>query len=152
MPLAFRNLTITPDAPVAEWPTEAVQAALERGDLRHWRRIGAELRRDPWGRTARQVEEVLSHSRPYGTAELVEGLLEQARRSAAAREREAVAAEVRDAVARSGLSKADFAARIGTSPSRLSTYLNGKVTPSAALMVRMRELADRLRVDPCRDA
>ena len=144
MPLAFRNLTITPDAPVAEWPTEAVQTALDRGDLRDWRRIAAELRRDPWGRTARQVEEVLSHSRPYGAAELMDGLLEQSRRRAEGEEREEVAAEVRLAVARSGLSKAHFAARIGTSPSRLSTYLSGKVTPSAALIVRMRRLADRL--------
>lgn len=83
---------------------------------------------------------MLSHSRPYGVAELMEGLLEQARRRAQADEREAVAAEVRRVVARSGLSKAQFAARIGTSASRLSTYLSGKVTPSAALMVRMRRL------------
>ena len=39
MPLAFRNLTITPDAPVSLWPTEAVQTALERGDLADWHRI-----------------------------------------------------------------------------------------------------------------
>jgi DNA-binding transcriptional regulator YiaG len=150
--LAFRNLTITPDVPVAEWPTEAVRAALERGDLGDWRRIGAELRQDPWGRTARQVEEVLSHSRPYGVAELIERLLERARSRAEAEEREAVAAEVRRCVARSGLSKARFAARIGTSPSRLSTYLSGKVTPSAALMLRMRRLADRLAADSHRCA
>jgi transcriptional regulator with XRE-family HTH domain len=72
------------------------------------------------------------------------GILEQARRRAEGEEREEVAAEVRLAVARSGLSKAHFAARIGTSPSRLSTYLSGKVTPYAALMLRMRRLADRL--------
>ncbi len=143
MALAFRNLTITPSAPVAEWPTEALQAAIERGDLRDWRRIGAELRREPWGRTARQVEEVLSHSRPYGAAELIEELLGHARRRAEADEREAVAAEVRRAVACSGLNKAQFATRIGTSPSRLSTYLSAKVTPSAALMIRMRRLAER---------
>lgn len=144
MPLTFRNLTITPDAPVAEWPTEAVRTALERGDLRDWRRIAAELRRDPWGPTARRIEEVLSHSRPYGVAELMEGLLERARRGVESDEREAVAAEVRRAVARTGLSKAEFAAGIGTSGSRLSTYLSGEVMPSAALMVRMRTLADRL--------
>jgi len=150
--LAFRNLTITPDAPLADWPTEAVQSAMERGDLHDWRRIAAELRRDPWGRTARQVEEVLSHSRPYGVAELMEGLLERARRRAEADEREAVAAEVRRAVARSGLSKAQFAARVGTSASRLSTYLSGKVTPSAALMLRMCRLADLLCAEPRRHA
>ena len=33
MALAFRNLTITPQAPVSQWPTEAVQTALERGEF-----------------------------------------------------------------------------------------------------------------------
>jgi hypothetical protein len=147
MALAFRNLNISPDAPVAHWPTEAVQTALERGDLDDWRRIAAELRRDPWGRTARQVEEVLSHSRPYGVADLMEAVLERARRRAETEEREAVAAEARRAVARSGLTNAEFARRIGTSASRLSTYLSGKVTPSAALMVRMQRVADRLAAE-----
>ncbi len=43
MALAFRNLTITPDAPVSEWPTEAVHTALERGDLADWHRIVTEI-------------------------------------------------------------------------------------------------------------
>ena len=91
MALAFRNLTITPDAPVSEWPTEAVQAALERGDLADWQRIVAEIRADPWGRTARQVEEVLSHSRPYGVAKAMDAALSRARQRAEASERAAVA-------------------------------------------------------------
>jgi ribosome-binding protein aMBF1 (putative translation factor) len=143
VPLAFRNLDITPDAPVSSWPTEAVQAALERGDLEHWRRIVAEVKRDPWGRIARQLEEVLSHARPYGIADAMDVVLTRARRDAEDREREQVAAEVRDAIARSGLSRSEFASRIGTSPSRLSTYATGKVTPSATLMLRMRRVADQ---------
>jgi transcriptional regulator with XRE-family HTH domain len=39
------------------------------------------------------------------------------------------------------MSKQDFAERIGTSRSRLSTYTSGKVVPSATLMVRMRRVA-----------
>ncbi len=54
----------------------------------------------------------------------------------------AVAAEIRQAVARSGLSRAEFASRIETSASRLSTYTTGKVTPAATLMVRIRRLLD----------
>jgi len=141
MPLAFRNLTITPDAPVSQWPTEAVQAALERGDLADWHRIVAAIRADPWGRTARQMEEVLSHSRPYGVTEAMQTALSRARQQAEANERAAVAAEIRDAVEQSGLSQADFASRIGTSASRLSTYASGKVTPSATLMLRIRRVA-----------
>ncbi|MGI8949078.1 MAG: helix-turn-helix domain-containing protein [Ornithinimicrobium sp.] len=47
-------------------------------------------------------------------------------------------------VAASGLTTAEFASRIGTSRTRLSTYRSGQVTPSAALLVRMERMADRL--------
>jgi DNA-binding transcriptional regulator YiaG len=142
MPLAFRNLTITPDAPVSEWPTEAVQTALERGDLADWQRIVTEMKREPWGQTARQVEEVLSFSRPYGIAEAMEATLTRIRERTEASERAEVAAEIQQAITRSGLTRREFAARIGTSYSRLSTYASGKVMPSAALMVRIRRLAE----------
>jgi ribosome-binding protein aMBF1 (putative translation factor) len=141
MPLAFRNLSIDPSDPVATWPTEAVQAALERGDLGDWHRLAAEVARQPWGRTARQLEEVLTYSRPYGVAEAIEAVIARARARAERREREEVAAEVRRAIDRSGLSRAEFASRLGTSASRLSTYATGKVVPAATFMVRMRELA-----------
>lgn len=140
MALAFRNLTTNPSDPVADWPTEAVQAALERGDLADWHRLAVEIDREPWGRTARQVEEVLSHSRPYGVAEAMETVIVRARARAEQREREAVAAEIRRALNRSALTQAEFASRIGTSSSRLSTYLAGSVTPSATLLVRIRRL------------
>lgn len=79
MPLAFRNVTTGPDDPVTKWPTEAVQAALERGDLEHWGQLAAEIRREPWAPTSRQVEEVLNHSRPYGVAELMASVIGRAR-------------------------------------------------------------------------
>ena len=147
MALAFRNLTITPEAPVSRWPTEAVQAALERGDLADWHWIVAEISAHPSGRTARQVEEVLSYSRPYGIADAMELVLSRARDRAEASEREQVAAEIGEAIRRSGLSQAEFAARIGTSASRLSTYAAGKVVPSATLKVRIERLADRASAD-----
>lgn len=143
MALAFRNLAITPDAPVSQWPAEAVQTALERGDLADWHRLVVEIGAHPWGRTARQVDEVLSHSRPYGIADAMELALSRARDRVEASERAAVAAEVGQAVRRSGLSRAEFAAQIGTSASRLSTYASGKVVPSATLMVRIRRLTER---------
>jgi DNA-binding transcriptional regulator YiaG len=141
MPLEFRNLTTSPSDPVTVWPSEAVQTALERGDLAHWRRLAAEIRRHPWGRTSRQVEEVLSHSRPYGVAELMEECIARVRARAEQSERDAVAAEVRQAIGDSGLTNAEFAVRIGTSASRLSTYATGRVTPSASMMLRIRRAA-----------
>ena len=139
--LKFRNITATPDDPVDTLPFEGILAAVERGTLPDWRRLAAAIRADPWGPVAQQVLEAIRLSRPYGTAELLEGVVERARKLAADSEREEVASEVRNLVGRSGLSKKDFAERIGTSRSRLSTYMSGKVIPSAALMVRMRRAA-----------
>lgn len=139
--LAFRNVEAATRDPVSKWPLEAIQTALERGSLEHWRRLAEGIRVEPWGPVARRVEEVLAYSRPYGVAEAMERVIAQAREAAEEGEREAVAQEVADLIRESGLSRAEFASRIGTSASRLSTYVTGRVTPSAALLVRMRRLA-----------
>jgi DNA-binding transcriptional regulator YiaG len=139
--LAFRNVDVSPGDPVSAWPFEAVQTALERGGLTEWRRLAAAIQANPWGPVARQVEGVLSHSRPYGIAAAFERAIERAREAAEAKERKAVAAEIGRLVVASGLSRAEFASSLGTSASRLSTYVSGKVTPSAALLLRMRRIA-----------
>ena len=139
--LKFRNINASPDDPVDTWPFEGILAAIERGTLPDWSRLAAAIQADPWGPVAKQVLEAIRLSRPYGTAELLEGVVSRARKLAADSEREDVASEVRELVGRSGLSKQDFAERIGTSRTRLSTYMSGKVVPSAALMVRMRRVA-----------
>jgi DNA-binding transcriptional regulator YiaG len=141
--LKFRNITASPDDPVETWPFEGILAAVERGTLPDWRRLAAAVRADPWGPVAQQILEAIRLSRPYGTAELLEGVIDGARRHSADEEREEVAAEIRELVARSGLSRQDFALRLGTSRSRLSTYMSGRVVPSATLMVRMRRIARR---------
>ena len=139
--LKFRNIDASPDDPVETWPFEGILAAVERGTLPDWRRLAAAIQAEPWGPVAQQVLEAIRLSRPYGTAELLEGVVVRARKLAANSEREDVASEVRDLVSASGLSTQDFAVRTGTSRSRLSTYMSGKVVPSATLMVRMRRVA-----------
>jgi predicted XRE-type DNA-binding protein len=139
--LKFRNLTASPDDPVETWPFEGILAAVERGTLPDWRRLAKAIQADPWGPVAQQVLEAVRLTRPYGTAELLEGVVDRARNLAADSERGEVATEVRRFVSDSGLSQRDFADRIGTSRSRLSTYMSGKVVPSATLMVRMRRAA-----------
>jgi DNA-binding transcriptional regulator YiaG len=141
--LRFRNLDVSPDDPVETWPFEGVLAAIERGTLPDWQRLSAAIDADPWGPVARQIEEVLAISRPYGTAALMETVIDTARSAAAESEREAVAAEIRSLVCASGLSQQAFAARAGTSASRLSTYMSGRVAPSAPLLYRMRQVARR---------
>jgi DNA-binding transcriptional regulator YiaG len=140
--LAFRNVDVSPHDPVSEWPQEAIQTALERGGLEHWRRLADAIRAEPWGPVARQVEEALTYSRPYGVAVAIERAISRAREAAEASERDAVATEIDRLVRASGLSRAEFASRVGTSASRLSTYVTGRVTPSAALLVRMHRAND----------
>jgi DNA-binding transcriptional regulator YiaG len=139
--LRFRNVEASPDDPVETWPFEGILAAVERGTLPDWRRLAKAISADPWGTVAQQVIEVLRLSRPYGTAELLESVIARAREEAADSERLEVAAEIRSLVDGSSLSRQEFAERIGTSRSRLSTYISGRVVPSAALMVRIRRVA-----------
>ena len=145
--LAFRNVAVSPDDPVSEWPQEAIQTALERGSISHWRRLARAIQTEPWGPVARRVEEVLTYSRPYGVALAMERVIARARHATETSERQTVAAEVDALVRESGLSRTEFASRIGTSSSRLSTYATGKVMPSAALLLRMRKVAQRQHAD-----
>jgi DNA-binding transcriptional regulator YiaG len=139
--LAFRNVDADVADPVSSWPQEALQAALERGDLTHWRRIAAEIRDWPWGRVARSVEEILTYSRPYGVAGLMERAIEAARQQAARSEVEEVTDRIRALREASGLTVGEFANMVGTSRPRMSTYLAGKVVPSAAMLIRMERAA-----------
>ena len=75
----FRNVDASPDDPVADWSIEAIQTALERGSLSQWRRLGTAIQAQPWGRVARDVEEVLPYSRPYGVAQVMERVIDRGR-------------------------------------------------------------------------
>jgi hypothetical protein len=131
------------DQPVEFWPTSAIRSALQGGDIATWKRIAAALKRDPYGRTARQVEEVLEGTRPYGIAKALWEVLERARTHLEANERAEVARHIRLLIDRSGLGEQEFASRIGVSPETLGTYLDGSTSPTSALMIRMRRLSDR---------
>ncbi len=138
--LLFRNIDVDPSADFCDWPTEAINTAIERGSLRHWSRIAAAIGRDPWGPVTRRVEEVLASTRPYGVAVGMDHHIVEARTRAVAEEKSQVSAELRSLLEDSQLSAAQFASRLGTSPSRLSTYLSGQVVPSATLIVRARRI------------
>ncbi len=85
--LRFRNIDASPDDPVETWPFEGILAAVERGTLPDWRRLAKAIQADPWGPVAQQVLEAVRLSRPYGTAELLEGMVARARKLAADSER-----------------------------------------------------------------
>ena len=143
-PLHFRNVEADPRDAVATWPFEALAAAIDRGLVDDWRPVFAEIRRSPWGPTARRVERYLGLRDPDGVNTLFTLAIERARRDFERTDRDTVAARVRAAVERSGMTRAEFASMVGTSASRLSTYLSGKVTPSAAMLVRIERTSDPL--------
>jgi hypothetical protein len=125
------------------WSTAAIHSALQGGDIATWKRIAGALKRDPYGRTARQVEEILRGTRPVGIAKALWEVLERARTHLEANERAEVARHVKLLMDRSGLVQQEFASRIGVAPEDLATFLDGSVSPSASLMIRMRRLSDR---------
>lgn len=141
--LTFRNVDASPDDPIETWPVEAIQIAIERGGLGDWRKLVAAVRRDPWGPVARAIEHVLGYARPYGTARLLERALTRERATTRAAEVEEIARRLGRSLDQSGLTRAAFASQLGTSTSRLSTYLSGKVTPAATLLVRAEAVAHR---------
>ena len=131
------------DRPVEFWPTAAIRAALETGDLSVWQNIVVAIKRDPFGRTARQVEEVLQTAQPDGVSKALSEVTSRARENLEANECVEVAREVRMLLERSGLGQHEFASRIGVPREQLAAYLGGHVSPPASLIVRMRRLSDR---------
>ena len=131
------------DQPVEFWPTAAIREALEADDLTAWQRIVVAIKRDPFGRTARQVEEVLESTRPDGVSKALSEVLTRTRENLEANERAEVARQIRVLLSRSGLKPQEFASRIGVPGEELAGYIEGKTSPPASLMVRMSRLSDR---------
>ena len=137
------------------WPTASIRAALHSGDITVWQRIVVAIKRDPYGRTARQVEEVLETAAPHGVSQALTEVLARARSHMEANERTEAARHVRILRDRSGLSDQEFASRSGVDVEDFASYLDGSVSPPASLMIRMRRLSDRfakMRAQQARDA
>lgn len=141
--LHLRNVDVDPAEPLESWPFEALVTLIERGSVTDLARLTRAIGLDPWGPVARQVEEYLSYASPAGLAPLLTRRLSRARAATEAAERAAVARQVAELITQSGFTLGEFATRIGTSRSRLSTYRSGSVTPSAALLLRMQRVAQR---------
>ncbi len=142
--LVFRNLDATPRDPVETWPYEGLVTAIERGSLSDWRRIADAIKRAPWGSVARDVEEYSTYGEDVDTAALLLETVHRARLAAEDADRAEVTRRVRAAIERSGLPARRFAAEVGTSASRLSTYRSGSVQPSAAMLLRIERESRRL--------
>lgn len=137
----FRNVEGSQFDPVYTWPYEGMVAVIEQGTLPDWRPLIAHLFEQPWGVVARYLEHYLTVAPEQEVADFFSLMLADSREQAERSERDEVVRRVQHLWRQSGQSKATFARAIGTSASRLSTYLNGQVVPSASMMVRMERVS-----------
>ncbi|MDO5286508.1 MAG: helix-turn-helix transcriptional regulator [Actinomycetia bacterium] len=136
--LTFRNVDADPEASPTTWPFEAKVTAVERGTLADYRRILDACRADPATRQAfLEACDVLGNTDGAAVVRLgIEGLSREEHRRLAV-------IDMQLAVERSGLTLREAAERIGTSASRLSTYLTGSVVPGADRYLQILALPGR---------
>lgn len=127
----------TPD----DWSTKLIVEAIDTGGIAQWRRIAAFLAENPWCPTTKMIEKATTLATDTAVAAAICAVVELVRAQRERLERQEVARQVAAHVADSQLTQSEFAVRVGTSASRLSTYVNGSVTPSAAMMLRMGAVA-----------
>ena len=116
----------------------------EHGDAHRWRLHLASVAADPWGEHASCLVTFARAAERPGIATTIERCTRRFRTAAEDAERRAIAEHIGALVRISGLPQQTFAARVGTSPSRMSTYVRGQVTPSATMVLRMKRVASRL--------
>lgn len=135
---------VDPDTPGPELSTvEDALGCADHGGITAWRGQAAIVAANPWAPYPAELHHLLVDAGRPELADLFEGVIEHYRTLSEQRDRGLVAREVRRLVALSGLSQRQFAALCGTSAPRLSTYVNGLVTPSAAMMVRFNRVSER---------
>ena len=147
--IALATLIVTgaPTGPARkEWTTESIVTAIDEGGLDSWRSILAAIGDDPWCPVAQHLNEALLVARDKGVTAALREALHTIRHNVELDEHRDVAHRVTEYIASAGITQRAFAARIGTSPSRLSTYANGSVTPSAAMMLRIAKVSARISV------
>ncbi|MGO2746549.1 helix-turn-helix domain-containing protein [Microbacterium sp.] len=143
MPLRFRNIDATPDDPVDRWGFEGMLAAIDRGYARDWRKLVDAVAADPALRD--EFDEARDAAESHATVMLLDAMLDRATRSSS----EIALDRLRSAFRGTRMSQGELAAQLGTSRTRLNSYLSGKVTPSMDVLVAVERLSERYR-EPAR--
>lgn len=143
MSARFRNIDFDENAPMDEWPVEAIETIIDRGTIGDWRTLAHAIRANPWGPAARTAENVVSWDEHYGVDRLLRGVIEHAREEISREGRKRYAEQIRGWRARTGLSLREFARAAGTSAPRLSDYENAKVAPTTDVLARLEHVAKR---------
>ena len=137
-----RHVEFDRHAPVESWPAEAIEALLDRGGVDDWHMLATEIRRSPWGRVARIVEQIIGWN-DHGSVDVLMGsIVEGARADVTEDGRGRYAAHVRALRERTGLSLRQFASLAGTSAARLSAYERGLTAPTTDVLARLEHAAE----------
>ncbi len=123
---------------------ERFRGLLEQHGAGTWRQVLANVAANPWGPDVTRLLDLAEEAGMAAPAEAIAGCAELYRKRHEDADRQEVAMEIRRLVAISGCSQRLFARYVGTSAPRLSTYVNGAVTPSAAMMLRISRFASVL--------
>lgn len=75
--LKFRNLNVTPDDPVEQWGVEGILTAIDRGSLKHWKRITASVTANPHGEVAKDLAQAVELAEDAGVTALMRRLLDR---------------------------------------------------------------------------
>lgn len=143
--LVMTDVDRSPPGPRITTVEDAI-TCVDTGGIPAWRGQVAIVAADPWSPYPTELLRLLREGDRDAAADTLESAVKYYRDLAERHDRQLVAREIRRLVAMSGLSQRQFAAMSGTSAPRLSTYVNGLVTPSASMMVRftrVSELAER---------
>ena len=114
-------------------------------DLAGWRELLAPLAHTAWSDYADDLSARVADLADDWLSDLVAGCLGILRDQQADNERRMIAQRIRELVEGAGVTQGEFAEMVGTSRSRFSTYVNGRVTPSATMMLRITRTARALR-------
>ena len=141
MTVRFRNLDFDPQAPMDEWPAEAIETVIDRGSLSDWRPLLEVIRRNPWGAAARTAENVASWGEHDGVDALISDAIRRAREEITLGGRAEYAAQIRSWRVQCGMTLREFARAAGTSAPRLSDYEHAKVAPTTDVLGRLHHVA-----------
>lgn len=133
--LIFRNIVASESDPVETWGFEGLLTALDRGGLPQWRRIGVAIRKAPWGKVASELEEVFQVAEDLGAVALLQKTLADARKT----DKQLLGEKFTILLQEAGMTQTEAAAFLGTSRTRVNSYCNGAVTPSAIVVERLRQ-------------
>ena len=129
-----------------------LRGLVDGGTVLEWRHHLAMIAASPWSPYAQHLVDLAEVIERPLVGDVVNRYTGLCRDRLKESEREHVADEVRRLVHASGVTQRQFAQWVGTSPSRLSSYVSGAVTPSASLMLRMTRTSRLLQERDVRDA